>query len=129
NNKQPRSANVVKTDWNKSDSLRAYVRYTFDNGTQEDRSTGANWGNLEGFTKRPRPDKALTASLTRIFSSTVVFESLYSWNYDKVEWVPSDPDGNTKTRYGLSALPTVFKPENDILPSVANTGFADFAFT
>ena len=54
---------------------------------------------------------------------------LYSWNYDQVQWLPADPDGNTKTAYGLSALPTVFKPANDILPSVANTGYADFAFS
>jgi len=54
---------------------------------------------------------------------------LYSWNYDQVQWLPADPEGNTKTRYGLSALPTVFKPANDILPSVANTGYADFAFS
>ncbi len=129
NNKQPRSANVVKTDWNVNDSTRAYVRYTFDNGTQEDRSTGANWGNLEGFTKRPRPDRALAANVTKVFGPSVVADFLYAWNYDKVEWLPADPDGNTKTRYGLSALPTVYKPENDILPSVANTGYADFAFT
>ena len=80
NNKQPRSANNVKADWNINDSTRSYVRYTFDGGTQEDRSTGANWGNLEGFTKRPRPDRALAASFTRAFSASVVFESLYSWD-------------------------------------------------
>src|SRR6185295_9928024 len=129
NNKQPRSANNVKTDWNVNDNTRAYVRYTFDGGTQEDRSTGANWGNLEGFTKRPRPDRALAASLTKAISPTKVVEALYSWNYDQVQWLPADPEGNTKTRYGLSALPTVFKPANDILPSVANTGYADFAFS
>ena len=129
NNKQPRSSNVMKSDWNVSDTTRAYVRYTFDNGVQEDRAQGANWGNLEGFTKRPRPDKALAASFTHIFSPTIVLEALYSWNYDQVQWLPSDPDGNTKTRYGLSGLPTVFKPTNDILPSVANTGYADFSFS
>ncbi len=59
----------------------------------------------------------------------MVLESLYSWNFDQVEWLPADPTGNTKTKYGLSALPTVYKPTNDILPSVANTGYADFAFT
>ena len=59
----------------------------------------------------------------------MVLEALYSWNYDQVQWLPADPDGNTKTKYGLSALPTVFKPANDILPSVANTGYADFAFS
>ncbi len=128
NNKQPRSSNVFKSDYNMTNNTRAYVRYTWDNGTQEDRGTGANWGNLEGFTKRPRPDRALTGNITHIFSPTVVFEGLYNWNYDKVEWLPSDPDGNTKTRYGLSGLPTVFKPENDILPAVANTGYADFNF-
>ena len=129
NNKQPRSANVGKVDWNFNDSTRAYVRYTFDNGTQEDRSQGANWGNLEGFTKRPRPDRALAANFTHTFSPTMVMEGLYSWNYDQVQWLPSDPTGNTKTRYGLSALPTVYKPTNDILPTVANTGYADFAFS
>lgn len=129
NNKQPRTANNVKGDWNINDNTRAYVRYTFDGGTQEDRSTGANWGNLEGFTKRPRPDRALAANLTRAFSSTMVLEALFSWNYDQVQWLPADPEGNTKTKYGLSGLPTVFKPVNDILPSVANTGYADFAFT
>ncbi len=129
NNKQPRSANVGKVDWNFNDSTRAYVRYTFDNGTQEDRSQGANWGNLEGFTKRPRPDRALAANFTHTFSPTMVMEGLYSWNYDQVQWLPSDPTGNTKTRYGLSALPTVYKPSNDILPTVANTGYADFAFS
>jgi hypothetical protein len=129
NNKQPRHANNVKGDWNISDSTRSYVRYTFDGGTQEDRSTGANWGNLEGFTKRPRPDRALAANITHMISPSMVLDTLYSWNYDKVEWLPADPDGNTKTKYGLSGLPTVFKPANDILPSVANTGYADFAFT
>jgi hypothetical protein len=129
NNKQPRYANNVKTDWNINDNTRSYIRYTFDGGTQEDRGTGANWGNLEGFTKRPRPDRALAANLTHTFSPTMVLDALYSWNYDKVEWLPSDPTGNTKTKYGLSGLPTVFKPANDILPSVANTGYADFAFT
>jgi hypothetical protein len=129
NNKQPRYANNVKGDWNVNDSTRSYIRYTFDGGTQEDRSTGANWGNLEGFTKRPRPDRALAANLTHSFSPRVVLDALYSWNYDQVQWLPADPDGNTKTKYGLSGLPTVYKPVNDILPSVANTGYADFAFT
>jgi hypothetical protein len=77
NNKQPRFANVVKTDWNVNDSTRSYVRYTFDGGTQEDRSTGANWGNLEGFTKRPCPDRALAANLTHTFSPAMVLETLY----------------------------------------------------
>ena len=131
NNKQPRFANVVKTDWNINDSMRSYVRYTFDGGTQEDRTTGAAWGNLEGFTKRPRPDRALAANITKTFGASMVLETLYSWNFDQVEWLPADPEGNTKTKYGLSALPTVFKPTNDILPSVANMGYqgADFAFT
>jgi hypothetical protein len=129
NNKQPRWANNVKGDWNVSDNTRSYIRYTFDGGTQQDRSTGANWGNLEGFTNRPRPDRALAANLTHTFGPTMVLEALYSWNFDQVQWLPSDPDGNTKTKYGLSGLPTVYKPTNDILPSVANTGYADFAFT
>ncbi len=129
NNKQPRYANNVKGDWNINDNTRSYIRYTFDGGTQEDRSTGANWGNLDGFTKRPRPDRALAANLTHAFSSRMVMEALYSWNYDQVQWLPADPAGNTKTKYGLSGLPTVYKPVNDILPSVANTGYADFAFT
>jgi hypothetical protein len=129
NNKQPRYANNVKGDWNINDNTRSYIRYTFDGGTQEDRSTGANWGNLEGFTKRPRPDRALAANLTHTFSPSLVMEALYSWNFDQVQWLPADPSGNTKTKYGLSGLPTVFKPANDILPSVANTGYADFAFS
>jgi len=129
NNKQPRYANAAKGDWNINDSTRTYIRYTFDGGTQEDRTTGANWGNLEGFTKRPRPDRALAANFTHTFSSSLVLDTLYSWNFDQVQWLPSDPDGNTKTKYGLSGLPTVFKPTNDILPSVANTGYADFSFT
>ncbi|HKA01103.1 MAG TPA: carboxypeptidase regulatory-like domain-containing protein [Candidatus Solibacter sp.] len=129
NNKQPRYANNAKVDWNVNDKTRSYVRYTFDGGTQEDRSTGANWGNLQGFTKRPRPDRALAADLTHSFGPRVVMDVLYSWNFDQVQWLPADPDGNTKTKYGLSALPTVYKPANDILPSVANTGYADFAFT
>ena len=91
NNKQPRSANVVKTDWNVNDNTRAYVRYTFDGGTQEDRSTGANWGNLEGFTKRPRPDRALAANFTQTFSPTMVVEALYSWNYDQVRMAARRP--------------------------------------
>jgi hypothetical protein len=80
NNKQPRYANNAKVDWNVNDNTRSYVRYTFDGGTQEDRSTGANWGNLEGFTKRPRPDRALAANITHTFSPTMVLDALYSWN-------------------------------------------------
>jgi hypothetical protein len=105
NNKQPRYANAAKVDWNINDAMRSYIRYSFDGGTQEDRTTGANWGSLEGFTKRPRPDRALAANLTRTFGPTMVLEALYSWNFDQVQWLPADPDGNTKTRYGLSALP------------------------
>jgi len=73
------------------DNTRTYIRYTFDGGTQEDRSTGANWGNLEGFTKRPRPDRALAANFTKALSPTKVVEVLYSWNYDQVQWLPADP--------------------------------------
>src|SRR5262249_38834240 len=111
------------------DGTRIYVRFTDDGGTQQDRSLGATSGNLIAATiKRPRPDRALAANVTRTFSPRVVMESLFSWSFDRVEWLPVDADALTRTASGLSGLPTTFKPANDSLPGITIGTYPAFAF-
>src|SRR5262245_45578382 len=116
----PRQTHTGKVDWNLSDNTRMYVRYTDDEGTLVDRNFGGNIsGNLPfGALRRPRPDRSLAVSGTRAFSPSLVLESLVSWSYDFVSWDPAEPDKITKQALGLSALPLIYKPQSDIVPTV-----------
>ena len=128
--KQPRFSHTVKGDWNMAENTRMYVRFTDDGGTQQDRSLGATSGNLVAATiERPRPDRAAAGNLTHTFGPTLVMESLVSWSFDRVDWIPVDPEGVTRAKYGLSGLPTAFKPANDYLPGITVGTYPAFAFT
>jgi hypothetical protein len=118
--KNPRQTHTGKVDWNLGDNTRMYVRYTDDEGTLVDRNFGGNnSGNLPfGALNRPRPDRSLAVSGTHTFSPTLVLESLVSWSYDFVRWDPAEPDKITKQALGLSALPLIYKPFSDIVPTI-----------
>jgi hypothetical protein len=127
-----RHLNVAKVDWNVNDSTRAYVRFNYDYQNYRDLVTWAAGSNLpfvmSGWN---RPDKALTANVTKTFSPTLVAETLFNWQKDYVnattDIVP-DPKAITRAGRGLSGLPLVFENKSDILPEIAGTGFQDFQF-
>ena len=127
--KAPRYSHVGKADWNISDRARAYVRYSYDAGTAEDRGIWNSSASLPfNMMKQPRPDYALSANLTYTFSPAVVMESVYSWSKDDVKVEPLNPDQLTKTKYGLSKLPVTFDPGNDILPGITIGFYPSFNF-
>jgi hypothetical protein len=127
--KQPRWDHTAKVDWNVAGNTRLYARFTADGGTQTDRNLGDTSGNLPAATvNRPRPDRAVAGNFTHTFSPTLVMDSLIGWSYDRVDWLPVDEQGVTRTANGLSALPTTFKAANDILPAITIGTYPSFAF-
>ncbi|MCC6862939.1 MAG: TonB-dependent receptor [Bryobacterales bacterium] len=127
--KAPRYSSVAKVDWNISDKARAYVRYTWDGGTAEDRGTWNSSAPLPfNMIKQPRPDYALSGNLTYTFSPSVVMETVFGWNRDDVKVLPLNPDEVTKTKWGLSKLPVAFDPGTDMLPGITTGFYPDFHF-
>jgi hypothetical protein len=127
----PRFSNALKLDWNVSEKTRAFGRLTADDGTQIDRSISATSGIFPySSVKRPRPDRALSAGVTHVATPELVLDGLFAWSYDKVDWLPADPENLKKSTHGLSGLPTVFAAPDDLLPamSFASGTFANFAF-
>ena len=115
----PRLSNALKLDWNVSDKTHAFGRFTADDGTLIDRSTGSSSGVFPwSSTRRPRPDRALSAGVTHVASPELVLDGIVAWSYDKVLWQPSDPEMFKKSTHGLSGLPTAFSTPDDILPAV-----------
>ena len=68
--------------------------------------------------ERPRPDRALSAGVTHVASPDLVLDGIVAWSYDKVEWLPADPECSRSPTHGLSGLPTVFSAPDDLLPAV-----------
>jgi hypothetical protein len=125
----PRYSNVAKVDWNVNDATHAYVRYSDDEGTQIDRSISNTSGILPGAAvSRPRPDRSLAINATHTFSPTLVLDSLFAWSYDKVQWLPADPEGLSTSALGLSGLPAVFPVSDDILPAMTFGTYPAIAF-
>src|SRR5262249_14233600 len=125
----PRYSNVAKVDWNVSDATHTYVRYSDDEGTQVDRSISNTSGILPGAAvSRPRPDRSLAFNTTHTFGSTLVMDSLFAWSYDKVQWLPAEANGVSKSALGLSGLPTVFPVTDDILPAMTFGTYPAIAF-
>jgi hypothetical protein len=115
----PRMSNALKLDWNVSEKTHAFGRFTADDGTLIDRSTGSSSGIFPwSSTKRPRPDRALSAGVTHVATSELVLDGIVAWSYDKVQWLPSDPEMFKKSTHGLSGLPTAFSAPDDLLPAV-----------
>ena len=130
----PRVSNTIKIDWNVNERSQASVRYTDDEGTQVDRNLSNTSGVILGANiARPRPDRAVAGNYTRTFTSNLVLNSTVGWSYDNISWVVTDPDSISKSKLGLSGLPTIFAAEDDILPQVtiptyAAPGAASWAF-
>ena len=125
----PRYSNVGKVDWNISDAARAYFRFTRDGGTARDLGI---WNSSAPFAfnqiRQPRPDTALSGNLTYTFTPTLVMESVVSWSKDDVRVFLDDPASATKTKYGLSKLPTAFAAPDDVLPQVTTGLYPDYSF-
>jgi hypothetical protein len=127
--KAPRYSSAAKIDWNISDRARAYVRYTWDGGTAEDRGTWNSSAPLAfNMMRQPRPDYALAGNFTYTFSPALVMETVYAWSKDDVKVEPLYPDQVTKSKYGLSKLPVVFDPGTDLLPGITTGFYPDFHF-
>ena len=74
----PRLSQVGKADWNIDGKTRAYVRYSNDSGTNQDRAIWSNSGNFPfSMINQYRPDRALAVNATRTMSPTVVLESMF----------------------------------------------------
>jgi hypothetical protein len=127
--KNPRFSNALKLDWNISEKTRAFCRLTADDGTQIDRSISATSGIFPySSVKRPRPDRAFSSGITHVASPELVLDGLVAWSYDKVDWLPADPENMKKSAHGLSGLPTVFNAPDDLLPAVTIGTYPNFAF-
>jgi len=127
-----RYLNVGKADWNINDSTRAYVRFSYDYQHYRDQVTFAAGSNLPFInTGWNRPDKAMAANVTKVFSSRLVSETLFNWQKDFVNApleVSPDPDKLDRVKSGLKDLPLAFTASNNILPQISGTGFQDFQF-
>ncbi|MBL8233309.1 MAG: TonB-dependent receptor [Bryobacterales bacterium] len=127
-----RYLNVGKVDWNINDSMRAYVRFSYDYQRYRDLITWAAGDRLPFVvTGWNRPDKALTGNLTKIFSATLVSETLFNWQKDFVNApidILQDSAKVDPAKLGLSGLPLIFPVDAKILPEIAGTGYQDFQF-
>ncbi|MDZ4800950.1 MAG: carboxypeptidase regulatory-like domain-containing protein [Bryobacteraceae bacterium] len=126
-----RYLNTFKADYNINDRTRAYVRYSYDYQKNRDLITWMAGDRLPfTVTGWNRPDKALTANLTRTFSPTLISEFLFNWQKDFVnatsEVLP-DPDAIDRVKRGLGDLPLVYN-NSTILPQISGTGYQDFHF-
>jgi hypothetical protein len=127
-----RYLNVVKVDYNISESMRAYVRFNYDYQHYRDMVTWAAGSNLPFvITGWNRPDKALTANLTKTMSASMVVETLFNWQKDFVNApieVSGDPEKIDRAKMGLSGLPVAYPVKTNILPQISGTGYQDFQF-
>jgi Carboxypeptidase regulatory-like domain/TonB-dependent Receptor Plug Domain len=129
NREMPRFSHTARVDWNISDKTQMYGRYTADGGAQVDRNVGSSAGNLgPSLVRRPRPDYALATNLTHTFTPTLVMNTLFAWSYDYVEWGMVDPDTVSKSKLGLSNLPTVYPLSDDVLPQLDTTTYGAYNF-
>lgn len=123
---------VGKVDWNINSSMRAYFRYNYDYQYYRDLVTWAANGNLPFTTTGwNRPDKAMTANVTKTFGPTVVMETLFNWQKDFVDSkldVSKDPAKIDRVKSGLGDLPLAFSTSTNIMPAVSNTGYVDWNF-
>ena len=118
----PRLSQVAKVDFNLSNSTRMYLRYSNDGSTNTQLGTYNTSAPLPfNLMQQYRPDRSAAGNVTHTFSSSVVLESLFSWSYDYVSVYSTNPAEIDATKLGLSALPTVFKATNNIVPGL-NTG-------
>jgi len=81
-NNDRRWLNVGRVDWNLDDRTRAYVRYSQDVQRLRNRAPGSVGSLPFNLTGWNRTDVALTANVTRIFSPTLVNETMV--NYQKM---------------------------------------------
>ena len=126
----PRLSQVGKVDWNVDSKTRAYMRFSNDSGTNQDRAIWNSSGNFPfSMINQYRPDRALAVNATRTISPTMVLETLFGWSYDYVKVDPANPELVDPAKLGLSGLPTVFKSSNAILPAINNTGYPNFSFS
>ncbi len=127
-----RYLNVAKVDYNISDTMRAYVRVNYDKQDYTDMITWMAGSNLPFvITGWNRPDKALTANLTKTMSSNMVVETLFNWQKDFLDGPLErslDPEKIDKEKMGLSGLPVAFPTSTNILPQIQGTGYQDFQF-
>jgi len=125
----PRVSNTIKVDWNVSEKSHVSGRYTDDEGVQIDRSISNTSGIFPGGSvRRPRPDRAAAANYTRTFSPTLVMNSTVAWSYDFVEWLPADEAAISKSKLGLSGLPSIFPVTEDIIPAMTIGTYPNWAF-
>jgi hypothetical protein len=127
----PRRSNTIKVDWNINERSQANVRYTDDAGTQIQRTTANTSGVFPGANiALPHPDRALSGNYTRTFTQNLVVNSTVAWSYDNIGWAAITPDAISKSKLGLSGLPTIYPVSDDLLPQVTIPTFtnASWAF-
>lgn len=127
-----RYLNVGKVDWNISDSMRAYVRISYDYQHYRDMVTWAAGSNLPFInTGWNRPDKAIVGNFTKTWSASLVSETMFNYQKDYVNAgldVLADPSLIDRTARGLGDLPLAFPDKSNILPQIQGTGYQDFQF-
>ena len=125
---------VGRMDWNITQDTRAYLRFTYD--YQHRRTPGAMPWNPSGW---DRPDRALSANVTHMFSPTLVMEGLFAWQLDFVHagLFLFDLTKIDRNQVGLSDIPLVYPNVQlqylkdssvKLLPNLTNTGFYDYNF-
>ena len=115
----PRRSNTFKVDWNVNERSQASVRFTDDEGTQVQRTTANTSGLFPGANiALPHPDRALSGNYTRTFTQNLVMNSTVAWSYDNIGWRAIDPASISKSKLGLSGLPTIYPVTDDLLPQV-----------
>ncbi|MCC7341257.1 MAG: carboxypeptidase regulatory-like domain-containing protein [Bryobacterales bacterium] len=124
--------NVGKVDWNINESMRAYVRFSYDYQHYRDMVTWAAGSNLPFInTGWNRPDKALVGNFTKTWSASMVSETMFNWQKDYVNAgldVLQDASLIDRSKRGLADLPLAFPNSSNILPQIQGTGYQDFQF-
>ncbi len=115
----PRREDLIRVDYNLSDSWRLYGRYVnnYDEVTSSYGSfvLGFNWP-LTPITDT-RPGHAFAINASKVISATMHNEMTFGFGYNRINIDPVN-DGWTRSAWGISDLPLLFPNavQNDFIP-------------
>jgi hypothetical protein len=106
----PRREDMIRLDWEPSDTLRIYARY-INNYDKIVNQYGPGWGVYSNIPFEPihdiRPGKALAVNVTKMINPSTVNELIVGFGRNEIDLGP-EGDGLTRAKWGLSGLPSLY---------------------
>jgi hypothetical protein len=115
----PRREDIIRIDWNPSDSWRVYGRYinNYDSVTSAYGSfvLGSNFPLVPITDKRPGSNFAISA--TKVLNPRMVNETTFGYGYNRINIDPVN-NGLTRSTLGLTGLPLLYPNavQDDFIP-------------